>query len=197
MFLLVGLGNPIPEYAGTRHNAGEMLLREVVERYGLTQAGSKFHGKLWKGKLGGHDVLALFPETYMNRSGISVGEAARFYRIPPEHIIVAYDDLDLAPCKFRAKRGGGNGGHNGLRDIDRAIGVDYWRLRLGIGRPVHKAQVTSYVLGRFSADEERDMQGFVRVVAEQLPWLLNGEPEKMMSGVALHNLKSPSEKSAS
>lgn len=185
MFLLVGLGNPVPEYAATRHNAGEILLREVVERYGLKPAGSKFHGRLWKGKAGIHDLLALFPETYMNRSGISVGEAARFYRIPPEQIIVAYDDLDLAACKFRAKKGGGNGGHNGLRDIDRVIGTDYWRLRLGIGRPVHKEQVTSYVLGRFNAEEERNMQDFVRVVAEQLPWLLEGDAERMVSNVAI------------
>jgi peptidyl-tRNA hydrolase, PTH1 family len=184
MFLLVGLGNPVPEYAATRHNAGEIFLREVVERYGLKPAGSKFHGRLWKGKAGIHDLLALFPETYMNRSGISVGEAARFYRIPPEQIIVAYDDLDLAPCKFRAKRGGGNGGHNGLRDIDRVMGTEYWRLRLGIGRPEHKTQVTSYVLGRFDAEEESAMQSCVRIVAEQLPLLLDGEPEKMMSAVA-------------
>jgi PTH1 family peptidyl-tRNA hydrolase len=190
MFLLVGLGNPVPEYEGTRHNAGEMWLREVVARYGLTPAGSKFHGKAWKGKVGSHEVLALFPETYMNRCGISVGEAARFYRIPPENVIVAYDDLDLAPCKFRAKRGGGNGGHNGLRDIDRVLGVEYWRLRLGIGRPEHKAQVTSYVLGRLTPEEAHAMQPFVRVVAEQLPWLLAGDAERMMSEVALHTQKS-------
>ncbi len=184
MFLLAGLGNPGAEYANTRHNAGFLALDAIIGRYELRDIGTKFHGRVWKGRIGTHDVLAVFPQTYMNRSGVSVAEAASFYHISPLQVIALHDDLDLAPATLRAKLGGGNGGHNGLRDIDRAIGVDYWRIRLGIGRPLHKTQVTSYVLGPFDEEEQRNLQPLNRSLATHIPRLLAGEAAEMMSAVA-------------
>jgi peptidyl-tRNA hydrolase, PTH1 family len=185
MFLLAGLGNPTVQYEDTRHNAGAIAVEAIVKTHALQFIGTKFHADAWKGRVGMHEIVAIIPNTFMNRSGIAVGEAARFYRIPPEAVYVLYDDLDLAPCKFRIKQGGGNGGHNGLRDIDRVMPTDYWRLRLGIGRPLHKEQVTSYVLGKFDAEERAAMERLSDAVASQLPLLLDGKSEKMMTAVAL------------
>ena len=184
MFLLAGLGNPGKEYARTRHNTGEMALGEIIHQYDLRPIGEKFDALAWKGRIHTHEVLAIFPQTYMNRSGISVAQAARFYRIAPAEVIVLYDDLDLAPAKFRARIGGGNGGHNGLKDIDRAIGAEYWRLRIGIGRPEHKSAVTSYVLGAFTEREKEALQPLFRSLSTHLPLLLAGSADKLMSAVA-------------
>ncbi len=184
MFLLAGLGNPGTKYAATRHNAGFMALDACIKAHSMTEIGNKFHGVCWKGTIATHSVIALKPNTYMNKSGISVGEAARFYKISLQHIIILYDDLDLAKGKMRIKCGGGHGGHNGLRDIDRAIGTDYWRIRLGIGRPEHKSQVHNYVLSEFSEDGGIIMDHLCNNIAAQLPYLLNDEPEKMMTHTA-------------
>jgi peptidyl-tRNA hydrolase, PTH1 family len=185
MFLVAGLGNPTKEYSQTRHNAGALALETLVARYGLNPIGTKFHAHAWKGRIGVHDILAIFPQTYMNRSGVAVGEAARFYQIPTQNILVLYDDLDLVTAKFRVKFAGGNGGHNGLKDIDRAVGTEYWRLRLGIDRPTHKAQVTSYVLGAFMEEETRLMDLLYRAIAAHIPSMLDGAADKFMSAVAL------------
>ena len=131
MLLLVGLGNPGPEYAGTRHNVGFMAVDTIVHRHGFGPLRSKFQGLISEGLISGEKILALKPLTYMNESGQSVGEAARFYKIPSENIIVCHDELDLPPGKVRVKTGGGSGGHNGIKSIDAHIGPEYRRLRIG------------------------------------------------------------------
>ena len=138
MKLWVGLGNPGAKYAGNRHNIGFMALDRVAEDHSFAPWRSKFQASLTEGRLGSEKVLLLKPETFMNLSGQSVGEAMRFYKLDSTDITVFHDELDLAPGKCRVKAGGGHAGHNGLRSIHQHIGPHYDRVRLGIGHPGHK-----------------------------------------------------------
>lgn len=185
MHLLVGLGNPGKSYSGNRHNIGFLAIDAINASYLLQDEGKKFSGQLSKGKIGEHPVVCLKPQTFMNRSGVSVQAAAAFYKIPPENIIVFHDDLDLAFAKVRIKQGGGNGGHNGLKDIDEALGTNYWRVRLGIGRPEHKGEVSSYVLSDFTAEETTPMREMLASSGKHIGEMLSGRPEKMANNIAL------------
>ena len=153
MKLVVGLGNPGSKYIGTRHNAGFDVVQVILERIGETPR-EKFKGAFVKGRLGGEVVGVLMPMTYMNRSGDAVRLALDYFDVAPEDVIVIHDELDLPLGRVKVKRGGGHGGHNGLRSISGQIGADYIRVRCGIGRPP-KGDVTGYVLGRFGS-QERD-----------------------------------------
>lgn len=154
MHLLVGLGNIGREYELTRHNFGFMLLDQIVEDYGLASNSKKFKSEVFSGEINGKKIIALKPQTFMNRSGIAVLEAANFYKIEPKNILVFHDDVDLALGKVKVKISGGNAGHNGLKSLDEMIGTHYMRLRLGVGRPENKEFPTAdYVLGKFSKDE--------------------------------------------
>ncbi len=139
MKLLVGLGNPGAQYAGNRHNIGFMAVDAIAAAHGIGPWKSRHAGHLAEGSIGGDKVLLLKPQTYMNKSGDSVQQVTRFYKLTPADVIVFYDELDLAPGKVRVKVGGGNGGHNGLRSIDPQIGLDYKRVRLGIGHPARSS----------------------------------------------------------
>ena len=149
MWLIVGLGNPGQEYERTRHNIGFLVVDRLVEETGARSLSSSFHGELYKTA----DILFLKPTTFMNRSGVSVQAVKNFYKIELENIIVIHDDLDLPFGAVRFKRGGGSGGHNGLKSIDAAVGSDYMRVRMGIGKPAYKSQVVHYVLHDFSSEE--------------------------------------------
>jgi peptidyl-tRNA hydrolase, PTH1 family len=188
MRLLVGLGNPGARYALNRHNIGFMAVDAIARRYGFAPFRAKFAGVLAEGTIGAARVLALKPETYMNASGDSVGAAARFYKIAPEEIAVIHDDIDLLEGKLRVKRGGGDGGHNGLRSIDAAIGPDYWRVRLGVGHPGMKSLVEAYVLQNFLAEEKLWLEPLIAAVAEAAPLLVADDAAGFMSKVA-HILK--------
>lgn len=145
--LLVGLGNPGAEYAAHRHNAGFMVLDAIAQAHGFPAWKKKFSG-LYAERDG---VVLLKPLTFMNLSGQSVGEAARFYKVQPERIVVFHDELDVAPGDVRIKQGGGSAGHNGLKSLTAHLGgPDYWRVRIGIGHPGHRDQVSDYVLSNFS-----------------------------------------------
>ncbi|MFG1360412.1 aminoacyl-tRNA hydrolase [Xanthobacter pseudotagetidis] len=154
MFLLAGLGNPGPKYAGNRHNVGFMALDAICRRHRLAPLRRRFQSLAAEGEIAGEKVIALFPETYMNESGRAVSEAMRFYKIPLDRVFVFHDELDLPPAKVRLKKGGGNAGHNGLRSITAQCGNDYWRVRLGIGHPGDKQMVMPYVLGDFAKSEK-------------------------------------------
>jgi PTH1 family peptidyl-tRNA hydrolase len=149
---VVGLGNPGAEYERTRHNAGFWFVDRLAAR-GSFRVESKFQGELAKLRIGGQDLLLLKPATFMNRSGQAAQALATFYKIAPEQILVAHDELDLPPGTARLKRGGGHGGHNGLRSLHQHLGENYARLRIGIGHPGHKDQVLDYVLGRPGATD--------------------------------------------
>jgi len=184
MKLLVGLGNPGGQYAGNRHNIGFMALDAIARAHGITQFRSKHGGLLAEGSIGGEKVILLKPQTYMNRSGDSVQQAARFYKIAPADIIVFYDELDLAPGKVRVKVGGGNGGHNGLRSIDPQIGLDYRRVRLGIGHP-GKQFVTHHVLGDFAKADSDWVEPLLDAIGKHVGMLIAGDDSGFMNKLAL------------
>jgi PTH1 family peptidyl-tRNA hydrolase len=184
MKLLVGLGNPGSQYEGNRHNIGFMAIDAIAREHGINQFRSKHAGLLAEGNIAGERVLLLKPQTFMNRSGDSVQQAAKFFKIEPMDIIVFYDELDLAPGKVRVKIGGGNGGHNGLRSIDPQIGLNYKRVRLGIGHP-GKEFVTPHVLGDFAKADHAWLAPLLDGIAKHVALLLKGDDAGFMNKLAL------------
>lgn len=185
MLLFVGLGNPGPRHAGNRHNIGFRAIDEIVRRFGFSSWRGKFSGEIADGRIGGERVLALKPMTYMNLSGRSVAEAARFHKIDPAAITVFYDELDLALAKVRVKTGGGHGGHNGVRDLIAHLGADFRRVRLGIAHPGSKELVHGYVLQDFAKAELPTIDKLIDSVAAHAPLLTAGDDGAFMSKVAL------------
>ncbi|MDV4145817.1 aminoacyl-tRNA hydrolase [Shimia sp. FJ5] len=185
MKLFVGLGNPGGKYAGNRHNIGFMALERIAEDHGFGPWKGKFQGAITEGRLGREKVLLLRPETFMNLSGQSVGEAMRFYKLTPDDVTVFHDELDLAPGKCRVKQGGGHAGHNGLRSIHQHIGPDYGRVRLGIGHPGNKNAVAGYVLRDFAKADQEWLDDLLRGISDGAPQLAEGDTGKFMNAVAL------------
>ncbi len=185
MKLLVGLGNPGRQYAGNRHNIGFMAIDEIARIHRGAPWRGRFQGAASEVSLGAEKALLLKPQTYMNESGRSVAEAARFFKIEPKDIIVFHDELDLAPAKLRVKLGGGNAGHNGLRSISAHMGNDYWRARMGIGHPGDKALVHAYVLNDFAKAEQPWVEDMCRACADLLPLLLKGDDSAFVSKLHL------------
>ena len=185
MKLFVGLGNPGPKYAFNRHNIGFMALDRIAEDQGFGPWKSKFQAQITEGRLGTDKVILLKPQTFMNLSGQSVGEAMRFYKLTPSDVIVFHDELDLAPGKARAKTGGGHAGHNGLRSIHQHIGADYDRIRLGIGHPGDKSRVSGYVLSDFAKADQMWLDDLLRGICDGAALLADGDAGKFMNAVAL------------
>ena len=176
MHLFVGLGNPGSKYAGNRHNIGFMAVDEIVRRHGFSSWRKRFRGEAAEGSLAGEKVLALKPATYMNESGRSVGEAARFFDIDPAQVIVFYDEIDLIEGKLRVKFGGGAAGHNGIRSIIAHLGPHFQRVRLGIGHPGEKGLVHPHVLSDFTKADKAWLDPLIEAVAEHAG-LLIASPE--------------------
>ena len=176
--LIVGLGNPGPEYEQTRHNAGALFVERIAsaQRVSLT-ADRKYFGLTAKFSHQGNDVRLLIPTTYMNRSGQSVAALANFFKLKPEEILVAHDELDMPPGVAKLKQGGGHGGHNGLRDIIAQLGNqnNFHRLRLGIGHPGHASLVSGYVLGRAPRSEQQLLDQSIDFALDVLPEILAGD----------------------
>ncbi len=191
--LVAGLGNPGKEYVSTRHNVGFMAIDEIVRKYNFSEPKKKYKAEFYEGIIDGEKIFALKPQTFMNKSGISLAEIVNFYKIPPEDIVVIHDELDFPVGKIRMKTGGGAGGHNGLRSIDSFIGKDYRRLRIGIDHPGDKNKVHSYVLKKFPKDDQIKIDIITSAIADNLPMLIKGEDEKFMTKVALI-LNPPQEK---
>ncbi|MGB5832598.1 MAG: aminoacyl-tRNA hydrolase, partial [Thiohalocapsa sp.] len=179
----VGLGNPGPDYEGTRHNAGYWFVdRLAVDHQGEFRAEAKFHGMLARIRLAGQDLRLLKPATFMNHSGRSVAAVARYFDIPVEQILVAYDELDLPAGRAKLKLGGGHAGHNGLRDTIAALGSrDFWRIRIGIDHPGNKQQVVGYVLGRPSKEDAAAMMDVLDDATHCVPDLLSGKYQIAMN----------------
>lgn len=179
---VVGLGNPGERYRDTRHNVGFWLVDELARQGGaVLRTDAKLHGEAAKVVLGGRDCWLLQPNTFMNKSGQAIGALARYYRLEPGEILVVHDELDLEPGTVRLKRGGGHGGHNGLRDTIAHLGSkDFLRLRLGIGHPGDKSQVVNYVLARASASDESEIRAAMDRAVAQLDLLQRGEIEAAM-----------------
>lgn len=180
---IVGLGNPGGKYTATRHNAGFWLVDELAKRYqGEFRTEAKFFGAVCKINVKGKDCWLLKPATFMNHSGRSVSALAHFYKLKVETLLLAHDELDLNPGVVRLKQGGGHGGHNGLRDTTSAMNSkDFYRLRLGIGHPGHRDQVTDYVLSRPSRDEQQQIEQAIDSAADQIEGLLAGDFQRVMN----------------
>ena len=185
MRLLVGLGNPGPKYARTRHNIGFMAVDEIVRRHSFGPWRARFQGQCAEAVVDDEKVIALKPETWMNNSGRAVGEAVRFFKLAPGDVTVIHDDIDLAAGKVRFKVGGGHAGHNGLRDIDAHIGKDYARVRLGIGHPGTSDDVHDHVLDEFSKADMAWVAPLIDAVSDAFPLLARGEGQKFLTRVAL------------
>ena len=196
--LIVGLGNPGSEYDFTRHNIGFMAADVMAEHYKCMAWKKKFKGLLTSS----NDPALLFlkPQTYMNLSGEAVGEAVHFHKIAPANVIVFHDELDLLPGQVRIKQGGGSGGHNGIKSIDQHIGPDYWRVRIGIGRPgvgavavarsaeqshhIRGEAVTNHVLSTFAKADKAWLEPLLETLANELPVMLGGKPNDYQSRIA-------------
>jgi len=184
--LIVGLGNPGPEYRDTRHNAGANLVEALGHKFGANFAeDKKFHGYIARVTINGSDVRLLLPTTYMNNSGRAVAAVANFFKIPIEDILVAHDEIDLPPGTARFKQGGSGGG-NGVKDVIACLAnnKNFWRLRIGVGHPGSAAQVVDYVLKRPRAEEQPLIDDSIDEAIDALPLAINGQWEKAMQ--ALH-----------
>ena len=180
--VIVGLGNPGPEHLVTRHNAGFWFVDLLARRHGGEfRDYRKYSGETARITLSEREIILLKPTTYMNRSGLSVRQLSDFYKIAPEEILVAHDELDLPVGSVRLKQGGGHGGHNGLRDTIMHLGETFWRLRLGIGHPGNKADVIDYVLTRAPRAEEDTILETVSTAADDMPILLEQGAERAMT----------------
>ena len=184
MKLFVGLGNPGAQYALNRHNVGFMAADAIAASHDFPTWRKRFSGLAAEGKLGRESVLLLKPQTYMNKSGRSVGQAVRFYKLDLADVIVFHDELDLAPGKVRVKTGGGTAGHNGLRSLTAHIGNDYVRVRIGIGHPGNKALVHDHVLQNFAKADHAWLEPLLGAIAEAAPDLAEGANDKFQSSVA-------------
>jgi PTH1 family peptidyl-tRNA hydrolase len=180
--IIVGLGNPGPEHQVTRHNAGFWFVDLLARRHGGEfRDYRKYSGETARISISGTDLVLLKPTTFMNRSGLSIRQLSEFFKILPEEILVAHDELDLPVGSVRLKQGGGPGGHNGLRDTIAHIGENFWRLRLGIGHPGKKADVIDYVLTRAPRAEEDLILEAVGTAADCMPLLLEQGAERAMT----------------
>lgn len=185
MRLFVGLGNPGAKYAGHRHNIGFVAIDEIVRRHGFQPWRRRFQGETAEGTFGGERVVALKPATYMNDSGRSVQEAASFFKLPHENVVVFHDEIELPPAKLRVKIGGGNAGHNGLRSLTEHIGNDYKRVRIGVGHPGVKEVVPNYVLHDFSKEDRVWVEAMIDAIAANAALLATGQDATFQNKVHL------------
>lgn len=184
--LIVGLGNPGPKYAKTRHNAGFWCVDALAKQNnGNFKSESKFSGDACKIQLAGQAVWLLKPTTFMNRSGLAVKQLSSFYKIPVENILVVHDELDLNPGTARLKSAGGHGGHNGLRDLQAHIGKNYQRLRIGVGHPGDRSKVVDFVLSNPNLNDSIDIGNSIDAAVDVMDLVVTGEMQK-----AMHSLHS-------
>jgi peptidyl-tRNA hydrolase, PTH1 family len=193
--LIAGLGNPGAEYARNRHNAGFMAADVIHESYPFAPWRVRFQGLLSEGILGGRKTILLKPMTFMNDSGVSVGAAMRFYKLPLSSLVVIHDEIDLAGGKLKVKTGGGDAGNNGLRSITSILGPDYRRVRIGVGHPGTKSRVISHVLNNFTKAEEEWLVPLLSAIAEAAPLLARDDDPGFMNKVAV-TLRPPPKKTA-
>jgi PTH1 family peptidyl-tRNA hydrolase len=186
MYIFAGLGNPGARYAKNRHNIGYMTAERIAERHGFEpfRSRSRLSGDVAEGRIGGARVALLKPTTFMNDSGRALGAVLRYYKIEPGDLFVFYDELDLAPGKLRVRLGGGTAGHNGMKSARAHIGAEFWRVRMGIGHPGDRDQVSDYVLGDFSKAELAWVDKLVDAAAEAAPLLLKEDKAEYMTRVA-------------
>lgn len=186
--LIIGLGNPGKQYDNTRHNAGAWFAQQVAIRFqSKFKVESKFHAQITQINTGEHSCFIAIPSTYMNESGRCIQALMRFYKLNPEELLIAHDELDLDPGIARLKLSGGHGGHNGLRSIIQNIGREFWRLRIGIGHPGHKDQVSGFVLSKASLSDQQQIRQAINESSYCLDDLLSANFDRAMR--TLHTTK--------
>jgi PTH1 family peptidyl-tRNA hydrolase len=185
LLLLVGLGNPGEKYARQRHNVGFMAVDAIAARHRFSAYRPRYQGEIAEGTIAGRKTLLLKPMTYMNESGMSVGQAARYLKVPPEAIVVIHDEVDLVPGKLRAKVGGSDAGHNGLRSITSVMGPNYRRVRVGVGHPGAAPLVPNYVLRDFPKADYEWLTPLIEAIADAAPYLASDDDAGFMNRVAL------------
>ncbi|WP_428150065.1 aminoacyl-tRNA hydrolase [Brevundimonas sp.] len=183
MLIIAGLGNPGAKYEKNRHNIGFMAVDEIARRWRFGAQRAKFQSVICEGEVEGQKILLMKPQTFMNNSGNAVGEAARFYKIPPADIIVFHDEIDLAPGRFRMKTGGGAAGQNGVRSLISQLGPDFRRARMGVGHPGEPSMVMPHVLGDFHKAEQPWLDAMLNACADALPFAVKGEDERYQGEV--------------
>ena len=186
MKLIVGLGNPGGKYAQNRHNVGFMAVDQFHQDHDFQPWRKRFSGEVSEGRIGRSKCLLLKPSTFMNESGRSVGEALRFFKLDLDDVIVLYDEIDLVPGKLKAKTGGGNAGHNGLRSLSSHIGNDYHRIRIGVGRPAQKSQVSNHVLRDFSKSDQQWLEPLLDAISRKMEHFLEQGSARFLNEVAEH-----------
>jgi len=186
VLVIAGLGNPGSKYCMNRHNIGFMALDSLADSYIDNNWRKKFQGQIVDGTIKGETVLMLKPQTFMNNSGNSIGEVVKFYKIPPDQVIVFHDEIDLAPGKVRIKSGGGHAGHNGLRSIIKHIGPEFTRIRMGVGHPGSKDMVHDYVLGNFSKEDQKGWLGdLLTGLTNGFSYLVDGNHTQFLNKINL------------
>jgi len=183
MMLLVGLGNPTPDSNNNRHNVGFKIIDAINTNFGLSKQKPKFKGLLTTGNISNKKVYAIKPLTFMNNSGICIRELIEYFKIDPENVIVFHDDLDVDFKKIKAKFGGSSAGHNGIESIDKFIGKDYTRVRVGIGKPEKKIEVSDFVLTNFSEEEKEELGKVIQNIIEAMPILIDKKLDLFSSNV--------------
>ena len=183
MILLVGLGNPTPDSNDNRHNVGFKIIDAINQKFSLSKQKPKFKGLLTTGNISNKKVYAIKPLTFMNNSGICIRELIEYFKIDAEDVIVFHDDLDVDFKKIKAKFGGSSAGHNGIESIDKFIGKDYSRVRVGIGKPEKKIGVSDFVLTNFSEEEKADLKKVIENIIDSIPILIDKKLELFSSTV--------------
>lgn len=187
MIIIAGLGNPGPNYQGNRHNIGFMAADEIARRWSFGPERAKFQSVIREGEVetgkGRLKVLLMKPQTYMNESGRAVAEAARFYKVQPSEIIVFHDEIDLAPGRFRMKKGGGAAGQNGVRSLISHLGPDFRRARMGVGHPGAPELVHAHVLSDFHKADQAWLEALLTAAADALPFALAGDDDRYQAEV--------------
>ena len=183
--LISGLGNPGPEYDGTRHNIGFAIIDAIAKQYDFPDFSNKFSSLISSKIIGSNKITLLKPQTFMNLSGNAVSKVINFYKIDSKDIIVIHDDLDLSLAKIKIKIAGGSGGHNGIKSIDQHVGLYYYRLRVGIGRPVHHFNVSDFVLTRFSNEESKQIDKIILLLLKNFTLMINKEMESFMNIISI------------
>ncbi|HYE47322.1 MAG TPA: aminoacyl-tRNA hydrolase [Caulobacter sp.] len=183
MLLLAGLGNPGERYARTRHNVGWVAVEAIARRWGFSPWRAKFNGLACEGSVEDERAVLLKPQQFYNESGRSIGEAAKFFKIPPEKVIVFHDEIDLAPGRFRMKTGGGAAGNNGIRSTIAAIGPDFRRARIGVGHPGDKDLVQPHVLSDFHKVDRLWLDPMLEAICDALPFAVAGDDERYQAEV--------------
>lgn len=184
MWLIAGLGNPGLQYQNNRHNIGFMAIDAIYQSFSFSPWSKKFQAEIANGLINDEKTLLLKPQTFMNLSGQAIGEALRFYKLDLKNLIIIYDELDLSPGEIRVKIGGGNNGHNGIKSIDAHCGIDYCRVRLGIGRPNAKELVHQYVLGNFTKSDQEWLSPLLETIAKNIPFLIKDNKSLFMNEIS-------------